>query len=95
MPTYQYRCPKCGDYDVTQRITESAFTSCSTCGSPVERLISSGNFILKGSGWYTSDYSRKGVAASAEKKESGEAKTETKTEAGGHSCGGGCDHGPN
>lgn len=94
MPTYQYRCPKCGDYDVTQRITESAFSSCSTCGSPVERLISAANFVLKGSGWYTTDYARKG--SSSEKKEaSAETKTETKTESSGHSCGGGCDHGPN
>jgi putative FmdB family regulatory protein len=94
MPTYQYRCPKCGDYDVTQRITESAFSNCNTCGSPVERLISAGNFILKGSGWYTSDYSRKSAAPKEEK--SGDATSETKTEtSGGHSCGGGCDHGPN
>ena len=101
MPTYQYRCPKCGDYDVTQRITESAFSNCATCNSPVERLISAANFVLKGGGWYTTDYGRKGTA-SAEKKEGeakaeakGETKTETKTESSGHACGGGCDHGPN
>lgn len=92
MPTYQYRCPKCGDYDVTQRITESALSTCATCNSPVERLISAANFVLKGGGWYTTDYARKGSAPSSEK---AEAKTETKTESSGHSCGGGCDHGPN
>ena len=97
MPTYQYRCPKCGDYDVTQRITESAFSNCATCNSPVERLISAANFVLKGGGWYTTDYARKGTSSAekAEAKGEGEAKTETKTESSGHACGGGCDHGPN
>ena len=95
MPTYQYRCPKCGDYDVTQRITESAFSNCATCNSPVERLISAASFVLKGGGWYTTDYARKGSGSSEKAEASAEAKTETKTESSGHSCGGGCDHGPN
>jgi putative FmdB family regulatory protein len=99
MPTYQYRCPKCGDYDVTQRITESAFSSCTTCGSPVERLISAASFVLKGGGWYSSGYGSKNTASAEKEGEAKSAKsdtkTETKTESSGHSCGGGCDHGPN
>lgn len=97
MPTYQYRCPSCGDYELSQRITEAAHTSCNTCGSPVERLISGGNFILKGSGWYTTDYARKGSSAAASSKSEGEKTSEApKAEATtGHTCGGGCSHGAN
>ena len=60
MPIYEYRCAKCGDFEVTQRITESALSKCPTCKRKVERLISNTSFQLKGSGWYVTDYARKG-----------------------------------
>ena len=28
MPIYEYRCGKCGDFEVTQRITEPALKRC-------------------------------------------------------------------
>jgi len=59
MPVYEYDCPSCGVHEVTQRITEPALGSCTTCGSPVRRLISATAFALKGGGWYATDYARK------------------------------------
>jgi putative FmdB family regulatory protein len=58
MPIYEYNCKKCGVFEVTQRITESPLAECPTCGSPVSRLISHTSFVLKGSGWYATDYAR-------------------------------------
>ncbi|MEA2648383.1 MAG: hypothetical protein QOG61_818 [Candidatus Binataceae bacterium] len=59
MPIYEYKCPKCGEFEVTQRITEDALKKCPTCKSKVERLLSRTSFILKGTGWYATDYASK------------------------------------
>jgi len=59
MPTYEYRCSKCKkEFEVVQRITDDPLKKCTECGGPVERLIAATNFILKGNGWYKSDYAK-------------------------------------
>ena len=40
----------------SQRITEPALTTCDVCGGDVRRLLSAAPFILKGEGWYVTDY---------------------------------------
>ncbi|MGI6037298.1 MAG: FmdB family zinc ribbon protein [Limnochordia bacterium] len=56
MPTYEYRCDKCGRFELEQRITEDPLKTCPHCGGQVERLISANvNFILKGPGFYATD----------------------------------------
>ena len=59
MPTYEYRCTSCGhELEAFQKITEAALKKCPKCGKQkLERLISGGNFVLKGSGWYRDLYS--------------------------------------
>ena len=59
MPIYEYSCPKCGEFEVTQRITEEPLKKCPTCKSKVRKLISNTSFQLKGSGWYATDYAGK------------------------------------
>ncbi len=57
MPTYEYRCDECGnEFEATQKITDDPLKSCSKCGGQIQRLIGATNFILKGNGWYKSDY---------------------------------------
>ena len=57
MPTYEYHCDGCGrDFEVKQRITEDALKTCDVCGGAVRRLLSPAPFILKGEGWYVTDY---------------------------------------
>jgi putative FmdB family regulatory protein len=57
MPTYEYECPRCPRvFEVKQRITEPALVSCEVCGGPIHRLLSAAPFILKGEGWYVTDY---------------------------------------
>ena len=78
MPTYEYQCNDCGRiFEVRQRISEPALTRCDTCGGALKRLLSAAPFILKGEGWYVTDYpsaSRKKAQESeksaAEKKDS-------------------------
>lgn len=92
MPIYEYRCEKCGDFEVTQRITEDPLKKCPTCRRKVRKLISHTSFQLKGSGWYVTDYARKGkgggkeaaggeAGAKSESGAGGEAKSESKSEA--------------
>jgi putative FmdB family regulatory protein len=69
MPIYEYACPKCGEFEVTQRITEDALKKCPTCKSKVRKLISNTSFQLKGSGWYVTDYAKQGTKETG--KESG------------------------
>ena len=60
MPIYEYQCAKCGVFEVTQRITENPLKKCPTCKGKVERIISATSFVLKGSGWYATDYAKSG-----------------------------------
>jgi putative FmdB family regulatory protein len=58
MPTYSYQCDACqAEFDKEQRISEDPIKKCPKCGKlKVRRMISSGNFILKGGGWYSDGY---------------------------------------
>ena len=73
MPTYDYRCDRCErTYEVRQRISEAPLTACDRCGGPIRRLLSPAPFILKGGGWYVTDYPSAGrkKGMEAEKKSS-------------------------
>ena len=59
MPIYEYKCNKCGVFEAMQGIKEPPLKKCPTCKSKVERQMSRGSFILKGSGWYATDYAKK------------------------------------
>ncbi len=62
MPTYQYRCKKCGcEQEVFQRMSDDALTTCPECkADEFERVISAeGGFLLKGKGFHSTDYAKK------------------------------------
>ena len=71
MPIYEYKCKNCGVFEVTQRITENPLTTCPTCNDQVARLISLTSFVLKGSGWYATDYARNSKGGESTEKEAG------------------------
>lgn len=58
MPTYSYRCPKCGhQYDKFQKINDSSRARCPKCHALGERQITGGaGIVFKGSGFYETDY---------------------------------------
>ena len=72
MPIYEYRCPKCGDFEQMQKITEPPLQRCPTCRKKVSKLISSTSFQLKGSGWYVTDYANKGAGKGKKDSDTGE-----------------------
>lgn len=61
MPIYEYICCQCGcQFENWQKITDSSIPPCEKCGANnVKRQISISNFVLKGSGWYSTDYQKK------------------------------------
>jgi len=57
MPIHEYQCRKCAA--VVERIEgmhDRPMRKCPSCGGKVEQMISSSAFVLKGSGWYATDY---------------------------------------
>lgn len=67
MPTYEYECTKCGNsFELEQKITEPPRERCPQCGAKVVRIISGGGgVILKGSGFYSTDYRSESYKKSA------------------------------
>jgi putative FmdB family regulatory protein len=84
MPTYEYGCEACGnEWELEQRISEDPIKKCPKCKkAKARRLISGGNFILKGSGWYADLY-HKPASGSSKKDDGGGEKSpsEPKSEA--------------
>ena len=60
MPTYDYKCTKCQYiFEHFQAMSEDPLFECPKCSSTVRRLISGGTgIILKGSGFYKTDYNK-------------------------------------
>jgi putative FmdB family regulatory protein len=79
MPLYEYRCGACGhEFEVLQKISDRPIRKCERCGRlKAKRAISQTSFVLKGSGWYVTDYGGRKSGTSREKssesKSSGEA----------------------
>lgn len=60
MPTYDYRCNPCDQtVEELRNINDTSELICGICGDPMERLISSCNFILQGNGWTGRDNTEK------------------------------------
>lgn len=58
MPTYEYQCKKCKKtFEEFQKISDLPVDKCIYCGGEAKRLVSGGNFALKGRGWYKDSYS--------------------------------------
>lgn len=76
MPIYDYRCEACGhEFDDLRGFNDPDPEACPKCGEDaVRKLITGGNFQLKGSGWYVTDYGgKKPSGAEAKPDDSGEA----------------------
>ncbi len=61
MPLYEYECDTCGHrFEVIQKFSDEPLTECPKCRGAVRKLVSSPAIQFKGSGWYITDYARKG-----------------------------------
>ena len=61
MPLYEYECETCkARFEVIQKFSDPRVAVCRTCGGQVHRMMSAPAIQFKGSGWYITDYARKG-----------------------------------
>jgi putative FmdB family regulatory protein len=67
MPIYAYACGACGfKKDVLQKLSDAPLTDCPSCGQPqFSKQLTAPGFVLKGSGWYATDF-REGQKKPAE-----------------------------
>jgi putative FmdB family regulatory protein len=77
MPLYEYECEACAHrFERIQKFSDPPVDTCPTCGKgPVRKLFSSPAIQFKGSGFYITDYARKGSDSATTK--SGEAKSDS------------------
>ena len=67
MPLYEYQCKKCGHrFERIQKFSDAPVKKCPECSGAVERLISAPAVQFKGTGWYVTDYARKGPSGSGD-----------------------------
>lgn len=60
MPIYEYRCDNEHRFEAFQPMADDALDKCEVCGAPAQRFLSAPAVHFKGSGFYTTDYARKG-----------------------------------
>jgi putative FmdB family regulatory protein len=61
MPLYEYECESCAKrFERIQKFSDPPADTCPSCGGAVRKLLSSPAIQFKGSGWYITDYARKG-----------------------------------
>ena len=73
MPTYEYRCPECGnEFEKFGRMSDPPVTECPKCSAEAQRKISGGaGLVFKGSGFYITDYRGEGYKKAAESDKGG------------------------
>ncbi len=78
MPIYEYECAKCGKrIEVIQKMSDKPLKKHADCGGTLQKLVSAAGFQFKGTGWYVTDYARKGKTEATESKENKETKETT------------------
>jgi putative FmdB family regulatory protein len=88
MPFYEYRCEKGHTFEVMQKMTDDPVTTCQTCDARVQRVFHPVAVHFKGSGFYNTDYGKKGAKpaekssdSKPEKSDKKDKKSETKSSA--------------
>jgi len=66
MPNYEYLCKKCGHrFEQIRKFSDKQLRKCPECGGVIEQVISAPAVQFKGSGWYVTDYAKKGAASAS------------------------------
>jgi putative FmdB family regulatory protein len=88
MPVYEYACDSCGGrFEAMQKFSDPLLTECRLCNAQsVRKVLSTPSFVLKGSGWYVTDYPSADRKRSSESEKPAAAASEPKAPA----CSGAC-----
>ena len=71
MPIYEYRCENGHTFEAFQAMADDALDVCEVCGAKAQRVLSAPAIHYKGSGFYTTDYARKGKKGASGGSDSG------------------------
>lgn len=83
MPTYTYRCQKCGhEFERFQSMSDEPVKRCEKCRSKVQRVFHPVGIVLKGPGFHKTDYRSSSKKSTTSDSSSSESKTETKSSEG-------------
>ena len=79
MPNYEYLCKNCGHrFEQIRKFSDKQLRKCPECGGVIEQVISAPAVQFKGSGWYVTDYAKKGGASAGSSSSSSEGESGTK-----------------
>jgi putative FmdB family regulatory protein len=79
MPNYEYLCKKCGHrFEQIRKFSDKQLRKCPECGGVIEQVISAPAVQFKGSGWYVTDYAKKGAGSAGSSSPSSEGDSGTK-----------------
>jgi putative FmdB family regulatory protein len=80
MPNYEYLCKNCGHrFEQIRKFSDKPLRKCPECGGVIEQVISAPAVQFKGSGWYVTDYPKKGAGSTTSSSSEGDSGTkETK-----------------
>jgi putative FmdB family regulatory protein len=78
LPLYEYECPKDGTFEQVRKFSDPPLAACPTCGGPIEKLLSAPAIQFKGTGWYITDYARKGTGDGGKEGKEGKDKGKAK-----------------
>jgi putative FmdB family regulatory protein len=74
VPIYEYRCPNGHRFEIFQKMTDEPVEVCITCGAgPVEKILFPVAVHFKGSGFYSTDYGKRGRKPASKEGEGGTA----------------------
>ncbi|MFY9644674.1 MAG: zinc ribbon domain-containing protein [Terriglobales bacterium] len=77
MPNYEYLCKKCGHrFEEIRKFSDKHPKKCPECGGVLEQVISAPAVQFKGSGWYVTDYAKKGGSSPASTSSSSDSSSE-------------------
>ncbi|MBF0506045.1 MAG: zinc ribbon domain-containing protein [Nitrospirae bacterium] len=83
MPIYEYQCLVCEKIsEAMQKFSDAPLAVCPECGGQLKKLISNSSFVLKGTGWYKTDYAAKDTGAEIKTSENRKAEKTADTKTG-------------
>ncbi len=72
MPIYEYECAHCQQrFERLQKMSDPLLTVCPRCGGALHKRFSVPALQFKGSGFYVTDYGRKGGGSASSRAETG------------------------
>jgi putative FmdB family regulatory protein len=81
MPTYTYRCQKCGEeFERFQSMSDEPVKRCPSCKGKVQRVFHPVGIVLKGSGFHRNDYRTSKPGSSSSESSSSQSERTEKNE---------------